>query len=45
MNTVRTHIQHLLNKTGFKNRLELVANAVSLNIVVSDELRTGQEEP
>lgn len=45
VNTVRTHIQHLLNKTGFKNRLELVANAVSLNIVVSDELRTGQEEP
>lgn len=45
VNTVRTHIQRLLNKTGFKNRLELVANAVSLNIVVSDELLTGQEEP
>lgn len=45
VNTARTHIQRLLNKTGFKNRLELVANAVSLNIVVSDELLTGQEEP
>ena len=44
VNTVRTHIQRLLIKTGFKNRLELVANAVSLNIVVSDENLTGREE-
>ena len=33
VNTVRTHVQNMLNKTGFKNRLELVVNAASLGIV------------
>ena len=41
VNTVRTHIQNMLNKTGFKNRLALVVNAASLGIVVSDETRSG----
>ena len=40
-NTVRTHIQNMLNKTGYSNRLALVVNAASLGIVVSDETRSG----
>lgn len=32
--TVKTHIQHLLDKTGFKTRTELVAEARSLGIVI-----------
>ncbi len=43
VNTVRTHIQNMLNKTGFKNRLSLVVNAASLGIVVSDERRRRGE--
>ena len=39
VNTVRAHIQNMLNKTGFKNRLALAVNAASLGIVVSDETR------
>ena len=41
VNTVRAHIQSMLNKTGFKNRLALAVNAASLGIVVSDETRSG----
>lgn len=41
VNTVRTHIQNMLNKTGFKNRLALAVNAASLGIVVSDDTRSG----
>ena len=37
VNTVRTHILHMLNKTNFKNRLELVAHACSSGIVVCDQ--------
>lgn len=32
--TVKTHIQHLLDKTGFRTRTELVAEARSLGIVI-----------
>ena len=32
--TVKSHIQHLLEKTGFKTRTELVSEACSLGIVV-----------
>lgn len=39
--TVRSHIQNLLNKTGFKNRLALVVNAASLGIVVNDKMKSG----
>lgn len=42
-NTVRTHIQNMLNKTGFKNRLSLVVHAASLGIVVNDQHRTRLE--
>lgn len=43
VNTVRTHILHMLNKTGFKNRLELVSHAASLGIVVSNQQMTRME--
>ncbi|MBQ7265616.1 MAG: response regulator transcription factor [Firmicutes bacterium] len=32
--TVKTHIQHLMDKTGFKTRTELVAEARGLGIVI-----------
>ena len=32
--TVKIHVQHLLDKTGFKTRTELVAEARSLGIVI-----------
>lgn len=32
--TVKTHIQHLLDKTGFKTRTQLVSEARSLGIVI-----------
>ena len=44
VNTVRAHIQNMLNKTGFKNRLALAVNAASLGIVVSDETRSANTE-
>ena len=44
VNTVRAHIQNMLNKTGFKNRLALAVNAASLGIVVSDEARSGKSD-
>ena len=44
VNTVRTHIKKILNRTGFKNRLSLVVNVAKLGIVVSDEQRKREEE-
>ena len=32
--TVKVHVQHLLEKTGFKTRTELVSEARSLGIVI-----------
>lgn len=37
--TVKSHIQHLLEKTGFKTRTELVSEACSLGIVVRNTNR------
>ena len=37
VNTVRYHIQNMLNKTGFENRLDLAINAKALWLVVSDQ--------
>ncbi len=34
VSTVKSHIQHLLEKTGFKTRTELVSEACSLGIVI-----------
>ena len=39
VNTVRYHIQNMLNKTGFENRMDLAINARSMGLVVSDEER------
>ena len=39
VNTVRTHIRNLLNKTGFSSRLDLAIHAKSLGLVVSDRDR------
>ena len=35
--TVKNHIQHLLDKTGFKTRTELVSEARSLGIVIKNK--------
>ena len=34
--TVKSHIQHLMEKTGFKTRTELVSEARGLGIVIKD---------
>jgi len=39
LNTVKRHIQNMLNKTGYKNRLELAINAKTLGLVVHDDDR------
>ena len=36
--TVKSHIQHLMEKTGFKTRTELVSEARSLGIVIKKKL-------
>ena len=36
-NTVKRHIQNILEKTGFESRLELAMNAKALGLVVHDE--------
>ncbi len=44
VNTVKTHIRHMLEKTGFTDRLELAVNASRKNIVVNDrELNSGAD--
>lgn len=35
--TVKSHVQHLMDKTGFKTRTELVSEARGLGIVVKDK--------
>ena len=40
LNTVKTHIQHILEKTGYKNRIDLAVNAKALGVVVHEEDRT-----
>ena len=41
LNTVRTHIKHILQKTGYNSRRELVARCRELQFVVSDETLRG----
>ena len=38
--TIKRHIQNMLQKTGYKNRLDLAINAKTLGLVVSEEERT-----
>ena len=40
-NTVKRHLQNIMEKTGFTNRLELAMKAKSLGLVVSDSDRLG----
>ena len=46
VNTVRYHVQNILNKTGFESRLELAMNAKLLGLVVNerDRLEEGPED-
>jgi DNA-binding NarL/FixJ family response regulator len=38
--TIKRHIQNMLQKTGYKNRLDLAINAKTLGLVVSEKERT-----
>ena len=40
-NTVKRHLQNIMEKTGFSNRLDLAMNAKFLGLVVSEMARTG----
>ena len=40
--TVKRHIQNMLQKTGYKNRLDLAINARLLGIVVNDPTRQAE---
>ena len=40
-NTVKRHLQNIMEKTGFESRLELAMNAKSLGLVVHDKNRTN----
>ena len=41
--TVKRHIQNMLTKTGYKNRLELAVNAKALGLVVHEDDRMGKD--
>ena len=42
VNTVKRHLQNIMEKTGFQNRLDLAMNAKILGLVVHERDRTGQ---
>ena len=44
LNTVKRHIQNMLNKTGYSNRLELAVNAKALGLVVHEDDRKGRDD-
>ena len=39
-NTVKRHLQNIMEKTGYESRLELAMNAKSLGLVVNEQERT-----
>lgn len=41
VNTVKRHIQNIMEKTGFESRLDLAMSAKSIGLVVSDSDRVG----
>ena len=43
--TVKRHIENMLAKTGFKNRIDLAVNAKALGLVVHEEDRTENRTP
>ena len=42
-NTVKRHLQNIMEKTGFSNRLDLAMNAKFLGLVVNEKTRIGGE--
>lgn len=44
VNTVKRHIQNIMEKTGFESRLELAMNAKSIGLVVNDSDRLGSDQ-
>ncbi len=42
-NTVKRHLQNIMEKTGFESRLDLAMHAKSLGLVVSDSDRLGNK--
>lgn len=44
-NTVKRHLQNIMEKTGFESRMDLAMNAKFLGLVVSDRERTGESLP
>ncbi len=42
-NTVKRHLQNIMEKTGFESRMDLAMNAKSLGLVVSDSDRLGNK--
>ena len=45
VNTVRNHVQNMLEKTGFRSRIDLAVNAKVLGLVVHEEDRTENRPP
>ncbi len=43
VNTVKRHIQNIMEKTGFESRLDLAMNAKRIGLVVNDSDRLGNE--
>ncbi len=39
--TVKRHIENMLMKTGYRNRIDLAVNAKTLGLVVHEDDRTG----
>ena len=44
VNTVKRHIQNIMEKTGFESRLDLAMSAKSTGLVVSDSDRLGNDQ-
>ena len=44
VSTIKRHIENMLQKTGFKNRIDLAMNAKALGLVVSEEDRKRGEK-
>ena len=41
VNTVKRHLQNIMEKTGFESRLDLAMNAKLLGLVIHEDDRTG----
>ena len=43
--TVKRHIENMLMKTGYKNRIDLAVNAKALGLVVHEDDRKENRQP